>query len=274
MRLACVSPETLARRVGSVEPPGVLMFDLRNRELSFEESSQARRLARSNVLVAAVAERSANQAELFAAGMQAVLPPENDELTAFVEHSAASLRDPGRREGAAVRRLRRVYDDLREGLRSATVTLHLMQLIAESFERAVLFLVKEEELVALGAFGFDVEGRPLATATRGLRFKVSAGAAMAQAVEHRRVVRLGVDAIDDGQALHPSLGRLVKPPHGGESVVFPVSGAERVIAVVYADSSESRGLSREIELLELASSQVGIALENELLRARMSRRTP
>ena len=66
-------------------------------------------------------------------------------------------------------RLRRVFGDLRSGLISATVALNLMHIISESVERAVLFLVKRDQLVALGAFGTDSNGKPLAELTRGLQ---------------------------------------------------------------------------------------------------------
>jgi GAF domain-containing protein len=266
--VVALPPESLARRARSGSSiPGVLLFDLGSRDLSLAEIEEARRLAKNGVVVAALAATNADAAELFTDGMQAVLPASPEAISAFVSHSVPSLRDLARREGAAVRRLRRVYDDLRDGFRSTTVTLHLMQLIAERFERAVLFLVRKGDCVALGAFGDDASGNPLATSTRGLRLSIETDDAVALAVGGRRVVRLPDSDVTLPASLAVHLGSLA----GRSAFVFPVTGTEQVIAVVYADSSESGGLGEEVELLELAASQVGVALENELLRAKISR---
>ena len=55
-------------------------------------------------------------------------------------------------------------------------------------------------------------------------------------------------------------------PRNGQTVVFPVLGSERVISVVYTDNGSSNRAIEDIELLELATAQVGVAFENELLR--------
>jgi len=59
-------------------------------------------------------------------------------------------------------------------------------------------------------------------------------------------------------------------PASGQVVVFPVQGAQRVISVVYADNGERPEPVEDIEILELATSQVGIAFENELLRRELA----
>ena len=56
-----------------------------------------------------------------------------------------------------------------------------------------------------------------------------------------------------------------------DRVVFPVAGSERVIAAVYADNGISPRPLRDVELLEVAAEQVGIAFENELLRRQLAR---
>src|SRR6185295_17407905 len=122
------------------------------------------------------------------AGVLNALPAEIETLVACVENliesrsdlvrgSSGDLRGEVLTGGAGlpqsgVARLRRVFGDLRSGLISATVALNLMHIISESVERAVLFLVKRDHLVALGAFGMDAQGRPLAERTRGLKLDI------------------------------------------------------------------------------------------------------
>ena len=65
---------------------------------------------------------------------------------------------------------------------------------------------------------------------------------------------------------------LIGPPRNGQVVVFPVLGAQRVISLVYADNGERPESVENIDILEVATAQVGIAFENELLRRQMGSR--
>src|SRR5262249_30635540 len=133
-------------------------------------------------------------APVYAAGALAALPPEVEAVVACVENVRASRREVARGGGGetegprgGVARLRPGLGDLRSGLISATVALNLMHIISESVERAVLFLVKRDQLVALGAFGNDREGRPLAELTRGVRLPLDSGNALARSLESGEV---------------------------------------------------------------------------------------
>jgi hypothetical protein len=63
---------------------------------------------------------------------------------------------------------------------------------------------------------------------------------------------------------------LVGRSRTGQVVVFPVLGAQRVISVIYADNGERDQPIEDIDILELATAQVGMAFENELLRRQIS----
>ena len=158
--------------------------------------------------------------------------------------------------------------DIRSGLLSATMALNLMHIISESVDRAVLFLVRKSDLLALGAFGFSSDGRTLAEATRGLNLPT-------------REVNVLTRCLADGQPrslsfehanLPPEFANLIGRPHNGQIVVFPVMGSERVISVVYTDNGSNTRAIEDIELLELATAQVGVAFENELLRRQIESR--
>ena len=63
---------------------------------------------------------------------------------------------------------------------------------------------------------------------------------------------------------------LVGRPRTGQVVIFPVLGAQRVISVIYTDNGEREQAIEDIDILELATAQVGMAFENELLRRQIS----
>jgi hypothetical protein len=164
-------------------------------------------------------------------------------------------------------RLRRVLGDLRSGLLSATVSLNLMTIVADSVERAVLFVQQGEQLVALGAFGQTHVGKPLAGITRGLNLKVEAASALSRCIAEGHALTLDYDSGD----LPAELREILDRPRSGQGVLFPVLGARRAIGLIYADNGRRSAGVQDVELMELATAQVGLAFENELLRRQLER---
>jgi hypothetical protein len=159
-------------------------------------------------------------------------------------------------------KLRRIVGDLRSGLISTTISLSLMNIISESVERAVLFLVRRDALTAIGAFGNNPAGQALAQLTRGMLLPLSNKNALTRALDDATVRSFSFE-----EAGFPEgFTRVVGKPRSGQCAVFPVVGGERVIALVYADNGPSNRAIEELDILELAAAQAGLALENELLR--------
>lgn len=252
------------------EPPPIVVIDLRRRNVTLEEAESVRR-AHPRASFVALVDPGTPFARVYEAGMLAALPAEVEAVVACVENVIESRRDlvrgaprPDMRSGVA--RLRRVFGDLRSGLISATVALNLMHIISESVERAVLFLVKRDHLVALGAFGNDPRGRPLAEVTRGLKVPLNLGSSLAHSLDTGEVQSVGFDEAE----LPEPFRSMVGPPRNGQAVIFPVLGSQRVISVIYTDNGESEKPIEDIDILELATAQVGMAFENELLRRQIS----
>jgi hypothetical protein len=259
-----------AGAASAAEPP-IVLLDLRaDGGVTLAQASLLHRRHPSASLIALV-DPGTSFGPVYAAGALAALPPEVEAVVACVENVRASRRETVRgSEGddpkSGVARLRRVFGDLRSGLISATVALNLMHIISESVERAVLFLVKREQLVALGAFGSDREGRPLAELTRGIKLSLDAENALARSLATGEVQSVGFEEADLPEPFSTLVGR----PRTGQVVIFPVLGAQRVIAVIYTDNGEREQAVEDIDILELATAQVGMAFENELLRRQIS----
>jgi len=252
------------------EPPPIVLVDLRRGGVTLEEAAALRRSAPRASFVALV-DPGTGFARVYETGMLAALPADVEAVVACVENVIESRRDlvrgtprPDTKSGVA--RLRRVFGDLRSGLISATVALNLMHIISESVERAVLFLVKRDHLVSLGAFGTDPKGRPLAEVTRGLKVPLNLGSTLAHSLDTGEV-----QSVSFAEAELPEPFRsMVGPPRNGQVVIFPVLGAQRVISVIYTDNGDSDKPIEDIDILELATAQVGMAFENELLRRQIS----
>jgi len=256
------------------EPPPIVVVDLRQGGVSLEQAAVLRR-ARPRASIIALVDPSTLVAKVYAAGVLTALPPDVEAVAACVENLIESRDDlirgaSGRMTPASaqscVARLRRVFGDLRSGLISATVALNLMHIISESVERAVLFLVKRDQLLALGAFGADTRGRPLAELTRGIKLSTQAESVFARSVALGEVQSV---SFEDAGLTEP-FRSLVGRSRTGQVVVFPVLGAQRVISVIYTDNGERDQPIEDIDILELATAQVGMAFENELLRRQIS----
>ncbi len=254
----------------AAEPPPIVLVDLRQGGASLDEAAALRR-ARPQASFVALVDPGTSFTRVYEAGMLAALPAEVEAVVACIENVIESRRDlvrgtprPDAKSGVA--RLRRVFGDLRSGLISATVALNLMHIISESVERAVLFLVKRDHLVALGAFGNDHDGRPLAEVTRGVKVALGVDSALARSLDTGEVQNVSFEDADLPEPFRSMVGR----PRNGQVVVFPVLGAQRVISVIYADNGDREQAIEDIDILELATAQVGMAFENELLRRQIS----
>jgi hypothetical protein len=247
-------------------PPPLVLADLRRGGITPAVAAAIHRTHPRASLIA-VADASLPASAAYAAGVLAVVPPEIEAVVACVGNVIESRRDlvRGRRPAdvtSSIDRLRRVLGDLRSGMMSANMALSLMHVISESVERAVLFLVKHDQLAVLGAFGRDEQGRHLAGLTRGLRLPLGGTDALSTSVKSGQVASLGFDEAELAEPFRTCLGR----PRSGQAVIFPLLGAQGVVAVVYADNGPRDEAIQDLDILELATTQAGVALENELLR--------
>jgi len=250
------------------EAPPFIIMDLRNGGVAPHAIEQLRR-ARPRAIVIAVADGADSISAAYAAGAMAVVPGDLSVIASCFHGLVQARKDlqaggtsRADRVQANLTKLRRIVGDLRSGLISTTISLSLMNIISESVERAVLFLVRPDVLSAVGAFGNNPAGQPLAQLTRGMRLPIGAPNALTRALEDETVRSLSFDET----GLPETFTRMVGKPRSGQCAVFPVVGGQSVIALVYADNGPSDRAIEELDILELAAAQAGLALENELLR--------
>jgi hypothetical protein len=274
-KLGQALPEVTVARVSlrdaGTPPPGesppLVLLDLRQKGVALDAVSALRR-ARPRASILAMVDSGAPPAPVYQSGALAVVASDFDLMVACfrsVAQNRIDLMTGGLRAdriSANFSKLRRIVGDLRSGLISTTISLSLMNIISESVERAVLFLVRREGLTALGAFGNSPGGQPLAQLTRGLKIDLASKNALTDSLADGQVRSI---PFDEGSFPSPFAG-LVGKPRSGECAIFPVMGGQRVIAMVYADNGPSNRAIEELDILELAAAQAGLAFENELLR--------
>ncbi len=261
----------LTLREAGTPPPGeqppIVLIDLRGGGVALDAITGLRR-ARPRATILAVIDSGVPLVQVYQAGAMAAVPGEVGIILACFRSMAANRRDlltggiRAEKVNANFAKLRRIVGDLRSGLISTTITLSLMNIISESVERAVLFLVRRDGLVALGAFGNSPSGQPLAQLTRGLKLPLTEKNALVDSLADGQVR----SSLFDDARFPERFATLVGRPRSDQCAIFPVLGGQRVIAVVYADNGLMNRAIEEIEILELAAAQAGLAFENELLR--------
>jgi hypothetical protein len=272
-----------ARDAGSTLPgesAPIVVIDIRGSSLSVE-SIRALRRTRPRASVVAYCQPHVPLNQVYDAGAAAAVHGDETALAACVrglyrartELSTESLVADGIREGFA--RLRRIVGELRSGLLSTTVSLNLMNAVAESLDRAILFVIQQDLLIPLGAFGVVSSGKKLFELSRNLQITLREPSVFTECVETGRA-RL---ARYEEANLPKSFKEIVNRPRAGQIAVLPVSGSQRVIAIIYVDNGNKDRPIADIQVLELAAFQLGLALENEFLRrardtARANARSP
>ena len=101
--------------------------------------------------------------------------------------------------------------------------------------------------------------------TRGLRLPVADDHLLTRCLHAGALRRSSFDEA----GLPEVLSGMLAEPRNGQAVAFPLVGTERVIGVIYADSGDRLAPPQDVEILDLAAGQVGLILENEMLRRKI-----
>jgi hypothetical protein len=254
------------RLPGESESP-IVVFDLRHPQISMADIATVAR-TRPTAVVVALVPSADQQGEARRAGAVSALVADDPTIVDCLRNLVRVFSHPqpqgtfGWGGQGGLRSFRSVVYNVQSGLMSANMALNLLHVISESVERAVLFLVQDDDLVACGAFGFAQTGEPLADMTRRLKLRLGGAGALRAAVDSGQPQSLEFEEAD----LPADLVRLTGRPASGQVVIFPVLGAERVMSLIYTDNGNRNVEIQDIKILELATSQVGVAFENELLR--------
>jgi hypothetical protein len=255
---------------GDVAP--VVLIDLRG-DLSTKDLGDLHQ-SRPEAAIIAISDSTVSSKRIYELGAVATVQPELESLTSCIKNVvdlhqiAFPPHRPVEPASTNLTKMRRILEDIHSGQLSTNAALVLMNVLSESLERAVLFFVKEGGLRALGGFGYRKSGdrQALAETTRGLRLEIGEEGALRRAIAGR----IPITVTFDDKSLPSRFVSLVGRPRTGLSILIPVVGSERVILLVYADNGELDRPIEDLELLEVAAGQIGVAIENELLRRKMN----
>jgi CheY-like chemotaxis protein len=260
----------------NLRPPVLMMTESLNQSLRL----RARQMGvQSFVFKPTLSKLNARQFEAdlqaFAGKLVRDVLPQLAEIAVLKQGQARPSRKPEARaaealpvaEGAArpFEFLKRRLVELREGGDANEIATLVMKVAREFFERALLFLVKNEEARGLGGFGLAPRDETLNLLARQLTIPLGEPSLFRQVAHDRRAFN-GLPPAD--RWLGHVLGRVGRfQSHG--IALLPLVAHRETIAIVFGDNPESGREPGNLEPLEVFVQQAGIALENVFLQKKL-----
>jgi hypothetical protein len=184
--------------------------------------------------------------------------PAREEFRARIE-SAAPSRE--------IITLRSMFDELRFPTATAEVTLLILRYSSEVVNRAILFMVKKDEVRGLGQFGIELEsGRSADQVVRNIRIPLSSDSLFKTVLTTRRTHLGPLEPTDSNFHFINTVGGIMPDA----ALAIPLIVDEKVALIVYGDNLPEKKAIQGVETLEIFMNQAGMALEKALLERRIA----
>ncbi len=161
--------------------------------------------------------------------------------------------------------LRGMLQELNNPSLGGGIILLILRFASELMNRAVILLVKDEDIVGLGQFGIELDGESADVKVRNTRLPKAAKHVFTQALKSFAPYRSEPQKTEWNDYFFTQLGG--KRPD--EVFVGPLISEGRVVAVLYGDNLPDEKPIGDTESLEIFLSQAGLAMEKALLERRM-----
>lgn len=169
------------------------------------------------------------------------------------------------RQSPGLHLLRGMLEELNNPSLGGGIILLILRFASELMNRAVIFLVKENEIVGLGQFGIELQGESADVKVRNTRIPTREESLFSEALNGMSPIRVTTaDQSWDEYLFNQFGGR--KPQ---EIFLGPLISEGRVVAVLYGDNLPEEKPVGDTEALEIFLSQAGLAMEKALLERRL-----
>jgi hypothetical protein len=162
--------------------------------------------------------------------------------------------------------LKSMFDELRFPTATSEVTLLILRYASEFVNRAVLFMVKKDEVRGLGQFGIELKGASPDQVVRNTKIPLNKPSLFSSVLETRRGYLGPVDANEANTYLARELGGDM--PESVLAIPLVVDG--KVALIVYGDNLPERKPIGGMDTLEIFMNQAGMALEKALLQKKLT----
>src|SRR4030043_602183 len=193
-----------------------------------------------------------------------------EELTGFkreeVEWEGEWEVQPPPVERKDISSLRALTQELRFPNSASEITLLILRFASDIFQRGVLFMVGDTEIVGLGQFGLDIEKPD--DKIREIILLIQESHFLSKIITEKRLYKGNMGKYSETEEMISEIG-------GGwpnEIALFPIIAEGRVVALLYCDNLTTGEKISETEGLEIFIDQAGLALEKSLLQRRIQKK--
>ncbi len=162
--------------------------------------------------------------------------------------------------------LKSMFVELRFPTATAEVTLLILRYASEVVNRAILFMVKRDEVRGLGQFGIDLKNMSADQVVRNIKIPLSQPSLFLKVIENRRSFLGALESNESNSYLVNELGGVM--PDMALAIPLIVDG--KVALIVYGDNLPDQEPIKGLDTLEIFMSQAGMALEKALLEKRLA----
>jgi len=159
--------------------------------------------------------------------------------------------------------LRALTQELRFPTSASEITLLILRFASEIFQRGILFMVGEKEIVGLGQFGLEIERPDEKIREIMLHYEQSDFLNRLVVEKQPYKGRLEKDSITENMI------NQIGANWPQETAFFPIIAEGRVVALLYCDNMTGGEKLVETEGLEIFIDQAGLALEKSLLQRKL-----
>ncbi|MDH4226143.1 MAG: DUF4388 domain-containing protein [Deltaproteobacteria bacterium] len=168
-------------------------------------------------------------------------------------------------ESKGLKLLKEMLEELARPLTMSEAVLLMLRFASEIMNRAVVFAIKQGNIVGMGQFGIELTDANADLVVRKMKFPLTEKSIVADAIATQsRIVRRLDDTTTDKYIID-TLGGKVAP----ESYVNPVVVRGKVAFILYADNAQTNARVGDISSLEIFLAQMRIVLERMLLQKKL-----
>jgi hypothetical protein len=162
--------------------------------------------------------------------------------------------------------LKSMFDELRFPTATAEVTLLILRYASEVVNRAILFMVKKDEVRGLGQFGIELKNMSADQVVRNIKIPLNQPSLFFTVIENRRSFLGTLASNASNSYLVNELGGVM--PDMALAIPLIVDG--KVALIVYGDNLPDQKPIKGVDTLEIFMNQAGMALEKALLEKRLA----
>jgi hypothetical protein len=166
--------------------------------------------------------------------------------------------------------LRGMLEELNNPSLGGDIILLVLRFASEFVNRAVIFIVKEEDVVGLGQFGIADNDGSADFTIKNMRMPRRENTLFNQVIDTQVSVKINLDDSLWNRYLFGQLG-------GGaptEVFVGPIVSEGKAVALLYGDNLPEKKPIGDTDSLEIFLSQAGLAMEKALLQRRLKEISP